>query len=276
MTDNAPAPHILQVEGLGKRVALPSGELVILDGIGFDIARGDSVAIVGASGSGKSTLLSLMAGLDTPSSGRVTLAGEPLSTLDEDGRARVRGEHVGFVFQSFQLLPSLTALENVMLPLELSGGSDIEARAREILGRVGLAERLGHYPRQLSGGEQQRVALARAFVVQPAVLLADEPTGSLDFATGACLTDCSGQTAFAFGMVIMERLEHERPVTENFFEVNERGVGRLGGGPGPVIQKKVGFVGIEGEFIRGNGSELEPRTDLLETGQESVLLPGPR
>ena len=184
------APHsILQVESLGKRVTLPSGELVILDGIGFDIARGDSVAIVGASGSGKSTLLSLLAGLDAPSSGSVTLAGEAISTLDEDGRARVRGEHVGFVFQSFQLLPSLTALENVMLPLELRGDRDVEGPAKRILGQVGLGERLDHYPRQLSGGEQQRVALARAFVTAPSLLLADEPTGNLDNRTGQGIID---------------------------------------------------------------------------------------
>ena len=184
------APHsILQVESLGKRVTLPSGELVILDGIGFDLARGDSVAIVGASGSGKSTLLSLLAGLDAPSSGSVTLAGEPISTLDEDGRARVRGQHVGFVFQSFQLLPSLTALENVMLPLELRGDRDVEGPAKRILGQVGLGERLDHYPRQLSGGEQQRVALARAFVTAPSLLLADEPTGNLDNRTGQGIID---------------------------------------------------------------------------------------
>ena len=184
------APHsILQVESLGKRVTLPSGELVILDGIGFDIARGDSVAIVGASGSGKSTLLSLLAGLDAPSSGSVTLAGEPISTLDEDGRARVRGQHVGFVFQSFQLLPSLTALENVMLPLELRGDRDVEGPAKRILGQVGLGERLDHYPRQLSGGEQQRVALARAFVTAPSLMLADEPTGNLDNRTGQGIID---------------------------------------------------------------------------------------
>lgn len=179
-----PATPILQVESLGKRVGLPSGELVILDDISFDIARGDSVAIVGASGSGKSTLLSLMAGLDVPSRGNVTLAGESISTLDEDGRARIRGEQVGFVFQSFQLLPSLTALENVMLPLELRGDRDAEAPARRILDQVGLGERLDHYPRQLSGGEQQRVALARAFVTAPSLLLADEPTGNLDSRTG--------------------------------------------------------------------------------------------
>jgi putative ABC transport system ATP-binding protein len=179
----------LAVEGLGKRVMLPAGELVILEGIGFAIDPGETVAIVGASGSGKSTLLSLMAGLDTPSSGRVLLDGRELSSLDEDGRAVLRGEKVGFVFQNFQLLPSLTAIENVMLPLELRGDRDADAPAREILRRVGLGERLGHYPRQLSGGEQQRVALARAFVTRPALLLADEPTGNLDTRTGAAIIE---------------------------------------------------------------------------------------
>lgn len=179
----------LNVAGLGKRVMLPSGELVILDGIGFSIAAGDTVAIVGASGSGKSTLLSLMAGLDVPSSGSVTLDGQPLSALDEDGRARVRSEKVGFVFQSFQLLPSLTALENVMLPLELRGDADAQTPAQAILAKVGLAERLNHYPRQLSGGEQQRVALARAFVTRPSLLFADEPTGNLDTHTGQAIIE---------------------------------------------------------------------------------------
>ena len=179
----------LQVENLGKRVPLPSGDLTILDGVGFTIQQGEAVAIVGASGSGKSTLLSLMAGLDVPSSGEVRLDGSALSGLDEDGRARIRGEKVGFVFQSFQLLPSLTALENVMLPLELRGDDDAEGPARAILGQVGLAERLGHYPRQLSGGEQQRVALARAFVTRPAVLFADEPTGNLDTTTGQAIVE---------------------------------------------------------------------------------------
>ena len=174
----------LQADRLGKRVPMPPGELVILDGMSFRIDQGDSIAIVGPSGSGKSTLLSLLAGLDTPSSGSVMLAGEPISQLDEDGRARVRGEKVGFVFQSFQLLPSLTALENVMLPLELRGDGDAEQPARSMLQQVGLGERLGHYPRQLSGGEQQRVALARAFVTRPSLLFADEPTGNLDTRTG--------------------------------------------------------------------------------------------
>jgi putative ABC transport system ATP-binding protein len=179
----------LRAQALGKRVQLPTGPLTILEDVSFSIKAGETVAIVGASGSGKSTLLSLLAGLDTPSSGEVELAGEPLSKLDEDGRAAVRGRHVGFVFQSFQLLPSLTALENVMLPLELSGAKDAEGQAREILRRVGLSERLTHYPRQLSGGEQQRVALARAFVTRPAVLFADEPTGNLDTKTGESVVE---------------------------------------------------------------------------------------
>ncbi|MCL6713284.1 ABC transporter ATP-binding protein [Pseudomonas sp. R2.Fl] len=184
-----PVTDALQVSGLGKRVALPGGDLTILDDVGFRIPRGATVAIVGASGSGKSTLLSLLAGLDTPSGGTVVLEGEPLSSLDEDGRARVRGEKVGFVFQSFQLLPSLTALENVMLPLELRGDAEVEASARQILEKVGLGQRLGHYPRQLSGGEQQRVALARAFVTRPSLLFADEPTGNLDTHTGQAIIE---------------------------------------------------------------------------------------
>ena len=185
----AGAAEALRANGLGKRVPLPWGELTILDGVGFTITKGEAVAIVGASGSGKSTLLSLLAGLDVPSQGTVMLDGAPLSALGEDGRAKVRGEKVGFVFQNFQLLPSLTALENVMLPLELRGDDDAEGPARAILRQVGLGERLGHYPRQLSGGEQQRVALARAFVTRPAVLFADEPTGNLDTHTGQAIAD---------------------------------------------------------------------------------------
>nr|WP_305775343.1 ABC transporter ATP-binding protein [Pseudoxanthomonas sp. GM95] len=179
----------MQVASLGKQVTLPGSTLTILDGVSFTIGQGDTVAIVGASGSGKSTLLSLLAGLDTPTSGTVTLDGAVLSTLDEDGRARVRGEKVGFVFQNFQLLPSLTALENVMLPLELRGDADPQAPAEKILEDVGLSVRLSHYPRQLSGGEQQRVALARAFVTRPALLFADEPTGNLDQRTGHAIEE---------------------------------------------------------------------------------------
>lgn len=175
---------LLHVEGLGKQVALPSGPLTILADVGFSIAAGEAFAIVGASGSGKSTLLSLLAGLDVASTGRVRLGGADLGALDEDGRAALRAEKVGFVFQNFQLLPALTALENVMLPLELRGDRDAEAPARKVLEQVGLAERITHYPRQLSGGEQQRVAIARAFVTRPALLFADEPTGNLDTTTG--------------------------------------------------------------------------------------------
>ena len=158
--------------------------LAILSGVSLAIARGETVAVMGASGAGKSTLLALLAGLDEPTAGEVRLAGKDLTRLDEDGRAAVRAGHVGFVFQSFHLVPSLTALENVMLPLELAGRGDARAAALEVLARVGLAERVGHYPRQLSGGEQQRVAIARAFVTRPDVLFADEPTGNLDAATG--------------------------------------------------------------------------------------------
>jgi putative ABC transport system ATP-binding protein len=175
---------IVQAIGLTHTVTTGSRSLTILEDVSVDIHNGESVAVVGASGSGKTTLLALLAGLDVPSSGRVLSDGKDLSGLDEDGRARIRRDHIGFVFQSFQLLPALTALENVMLPLELGGEADARRRAREILDRVGLGDRVEHYPRQLSGGEQQRVAIARAFVVQPKVVFADEPTGNLDAVTG--------------------------------------------------------------------------------------------
>jgi putative ABC transport system ATP-binding protein len=178
------ATSVLAARGIGKTVKSGDRDLAILRDIELQVMPGEAVAIVGASGSGKSTLLALLAGLDTPSAGTVELDGESLFALDEDARAELRGRTVGFVFQSFQLLPSLTALENVMLPLELAGREDAESAAREVLARVGLAERLQHYPKHLSGGEQQRVALARAFVVQPKLLLADEPTGSLDAEAG--------------------------------------------------------------------------------------------
>ena len=172
------------MEHVSKAVTDSSGTLDILRDIDFELAERETVAIVGASGSGKSTLLSIIAGLDLPTHGTVRLAGQDLFALDEDERAALRAKKVGFVFQSFQLLGNLNALENVMLPLELAGRKDARAAASEMLARVGLSERLKHYPKVLSGGEQQRVALARAFVLQPALLLADEPTGSLDFATG--------------------------------------------------------------------------------------------
>ena len=176
--------NIVSVEHIFKSVTDSTGTLDILRDIDFALKACETAAIVGASGSGKSTLLSIIAGLDTPTSGTVHLAGQNLFAISEDDRAALRGQKVGFVFQSFQLLGNLTALENVMLPLELAGAANARAQAAKMLRRVGLGERLGHYPKVLSGGEQQRVALARAFVVQPAVLLADEPTGSLDFATG--------------------------------------------------------------------------------------------
>lgn len=181
--------EIIRVVGITKRVTTTDGELVIVNNAHFTVKQGEAVAIVGASGSGKSTLLGLMAGLDIPSEGEVSIAGESLFALDEDGRAKLRGRLVGFVFQSFQLLPSLTALENVMLPLELSGVADASKRAADILARVGLQARVKHYPKQLSGGEQQRVAIARAFVTEPKLLFADEPTGNLDAKTGRSMIE---------------------------------------------------------------------------------------
>ena len=180
---------LIAVEQLSKSVSDSTGVLDILRDINLRFTAGETVAIVGASGSGKSTLLSILAGLDTPSHGTVRLLGQDLFALSEDERAAVRAQKMGFVFQSFQLLGNLTALENVMLPLELAGQRDARARASQMLERVGLGQRLNHYPRLMSGGEQQRVALARAFVVEPAVLLADEPTGSLDFATGQTIME---------------------------------------------------------------------------------------
>ena len=181
---SSPGAALVAVEHVFKSVVDSTGALDILRDIDFALAARETAAIVGASGSGKSTLLSIIAGLDTPTRGTVRIDGHDLFALDEDSRAALRAQKVGFVFQSFQLMGNLTALENVMLPLELAGRRDARQAASEMLARVGLSARLAHYPRVLSGGEQQRVALARAFVVQPAVLLADEPTGSLDFATG--------------------------------------------------------------------------------------------
>ncbi|MBI3716511.1 MAG: ABC transporter ATP-binding protein [Betaproteobacteria bacterium] len=180
---------IVRAEQLSKRVTTVDGELLIVDHANFTVMGGEAVAVVGASGSGKSTLLGLLAGLDTPTEGKVYIAGDDLYALDEDGRAKLRGRMVGFVFQSFQLLPSLTALENVMLPLELAGVADAKALALRILERVGLQARVKHYPKQLSGGEQQRVAIARAFVTEPKLLFADEPTGNLDANTGRSMIE---------------------------------------------------------------------------------------
>ena len=191
--DRAISPHsetVIEVAGLCQTVATQGGDaLHILKDISFAVQAGESVAIVGASGSGKSTLLGLIAGLDVPSAGSVQLCGQAMFELDEDARAQLRGAQMGFVFQSFQLLPALSALDNVMLPLELAGTAGAEATAREWLKRVGLEGRTGHYPKHLSGGEQQRVALARAFAPSPAVLLADEPTGNLDAETGAAIIE---------------------------------------------------------------------------------------
>ena len=180
---------IVQARDLGKQVSSPNGPLVILDAVSLDIHAGEQVAVLGASGSGKSTLLGLLAGLDQPTSGEVILDGQALSKLSEDGRAALRAGRVGFVFQDFHLLGGLTALENVMLPLELAGREDARERAGTVVEQVGLSARAGHYPNQLSGGEQQRVALARAFAAQPSVLFADEPTGNLDQRTGAQIID---------------------------------------------------------------------------------------
>ena len=201
---------ILSAHGIGKTVKSGSSDLVILREIDLSVTAGDAVAVVGASGSGKSTLLAILAGLDTPTVGTVEVDEADLFRLDEDARAELRGRLVGFVFQSFQLLPSLSALENVMLPLELAGRADAEAVAREILAKVGLGERLSHYPKHLSGGEQQRVALARAFSVRPKLLFADEPTGSLDAAAGTGVIDLIFELNRSFGttLVMVTHDEH--------------------------------------------------------------------
>jgi putative ABC transport system ATP-binding protein len=201
---------VLEASLLGMQVSSPEGTLAILTDVSIAISRGETVAVMGASGAGKSTLLALLAGLDEPTSGSVRLAGNDLTALDEDGRAAVRARHVGFVFQSFHLVPSLTALENAMLPLELSGRADARAVALEVLARVGLEGRVGHYPRQLSGGEQQRVAIARAFVTRPDVLFADEPTGNLDSVTGARIMDLLfGLNADAGATLVLVTHDHE-------------------------------------------------------------------
>jgi putative ABC transport system ATP-binding protein len=189
MGDGIANGYVLEARGLTKEVSSPDGKLTILDDVEFGVAGGESVAIVGESGAGKSTLLALLAGLDLPTAGEVLLDGQALSRLDEDGRAALRARRVGFIFQSFHLIPSLNAIENVLLPLELLGDVAAEEHAREVLDSVGLSGRLHHYPRQLSGGERQRVAIARAFVARPAVLFADEPTGNLDAATGQRVAD---------------------------------------------------------------------------------------
>jgi putative ABC transport system ATP-binding protein len=219
---------VLEAARVGKQVSSPEGTLAILSDVSLTIGRGESVAIMGASGAGKSTLLALLAGLDEPTAGTVRLAGSDLTALDEDGRAAVRARHVGFVFQSFHLLPSLTALENVMLPLELAGRGDARRDAREVLDRVGLAGRVGHYPRQLSGGEQQRVAIARAFVTRPDVLFADEPTGNLDAATGERIMELLFGLNAASGATLV-LVTHDRALAARCNRVVQLDAGRVVG-----------------------------------------------
>jgi putative ABC transport system ATP-binding protein len=220
---------VLCAEKVGKEVSSPEGTLAILSDVSIDIRAAETVAIVGPSGAGKSTPLALLAGLDEPTTGVVRLAGHEISALDEDGRAAVRAGHVGFVFQSFHLLPSLTALENVMLPLELAGRGDARAAAEEVLDRVGLAGRRGHYPRQLSGGEQQRVAIARAFVTGPDVLFADEPTGNLDAATGARIMDLLFGLNEAAGTTLV-LVTHDRGLAERCDRIIRLDGGRVSAG----------------------------------------------
>ncbi|TAK55558.1 MAG: ABC transporter ATP-binding protein [Gammaproteobacteria bacterium] len=217
---------VLEARKLRKQVSSPEGPLTILDDVSLAVSAGESVAVVGASGAGKSTLLALLAGLDEPTAGAVWLDGVELSVLDEDGRAAARARHVGFVFQAFHLVPSLTALENVMLPLELAGRRDARVAAREALGQVGLGGRLGHYPRQLSGGEQQRVAIARAFVTRPTVLFADEPTGNLDTATGGRVSSLLFELNAASGTTLV-LVTHDRELAARCDRIIEMDAGRL-------------------------------------------------
>lgn len=217
---------VLEAKEVTQQVSSPEGMLTILDQVGFRLAAGETVAIVGASGAGKSTLLGLLAGLDVPTGGSVLLGGQSLSALDEDGRAALRADRVGFVFQAFHLVPALTALENVMLPLELRGDGAARPVAAEALARVGLSERAGHYPRQLSGGEQQRVALARAFVTRPQVLFADEPTGNLDAATGQRVVDLLFALNREAGTTLV-LVTHDRALAARCGRVLELAAGKL-------------------------------------------------
>jgi putative ABC transport system ATP-binding protein len=219
---------ILSARGIGKTVKSGDSDLVILREIDLSVTAGEAVAIVGASGSGKSTLLAILAGLDTPTAGTVGLDGTDLSALDEDARAELRGKSVGFVFQSFQLLPSLTALENVMLPLELAGRADAETVSRDILSNVGLGERLSHYPKHLSGGEQQRVALARAFSVRPKLLFADEPTGSLDAEAGESVIELVFELNRTFGTTLV-MVTHDEHLAQRCGRVVRLVAGRIAG-----------------------------------------------
>jgi putative ABC transport system ATP-binding protein len=215
----------LEARHLTKTVASPEGPLTILSDVSLTVRSGETLAVVGASGAGKSTLLALLAGLDSPTSGEVLIAGVEVTRLDEDGRARLRGQHVGFVFQSFHLIPALTALENVMLPLELRARRDARAAAAAALVQVGLAARAAHYPKQLSGGEQQRVAIARAFVTQPAVLFADEPTGNLDTHTGQRITDLLFELNRSIGSTLV-LVTHDRSLAQRCARLLELDAGR--------------------------------------------------
>lgn len=234
MSNQSPGKNkVLEAHKLVKQVSSPEGGLTILSDVSFEISAGESVAVVGPSGAGKSTLLALLAGLDLPTSGHVMLTGANLSDLDEDGRAQVRAESVGFVFQSFHLMPSLNALENVMLPLELGGHREARKLARDIIEKVGLQERWSHYPSQLSGGEKQRVAIARAFAAEPVVLFADEPTGNLDSLTGGNIMD------LMFGLnrdssTTLVLVTHEHSLAERCGRVISLDVGRLVGDSGAI------------------------------------------
>jgi putative ABC transport system ATP-binding protein len=221
-----PARTVLEARGVTKQVSSPEGTLTIVDDVSFSVASGESIAVVGSSGAGKSTLLALLAGLDVPTRGQVILNGTDLTSLDEDGRAAARARHVGFVFQSFHLVPSLTALENVMLPLELAGLADARRTARAALDEVGLGPRVQHYPRQLSGGEQQRVAIARAFVGRPAVLFADEPTGNLDTATGNRIAEMLFGANRASGTTLV-LVTHDRELARRCGRMLELDAGKL-------------------------------------------------
>jgi len=226
MRDSSVAPIVIEAAGLGKQVSTGDARLTILDGVSFTVRAGESIAVVGVSGSGKSTLLALLAGLDTPSAGTVRIEGADIYTLDEDARAALRGRLAGFVFQSFQLLPAMTALENVMLPLELAGAGDARPAAGAMLDRVGLKDRLHHYPRQLSGGEQQRVAIGRAFVGRPKLLFADEPTGNLDPATGARVIDLLFELNRENGTTLV-LVTHDEALTRRCDRVLRLSAGRL-------------------------------------------------
>jgi putative ABC transport system ATP-binding protein len=217
---------VLEAQRLGKQVSSPEGTLTILSDVSFEISAGESVAVVGPSGAGKSTLLALLAGLDLPTVGHVVLNTANLSELDEDGRAQLRAENVGFVFQSFHLVPSLNALENVMLPLELAGQSNARSAALEIIKKVGLGERWSHYPAQLSGGEKQRVAIARAFATEPAVLFADEPTGNLDSRTGANIMELMFELNRSSSTTLV-LVTHDQSLAERCDRILSLDVGKL-------------------------------------------------